>query len=276
MKNETIGLCLLLMLLSLELRLRAQDVDRELESLLAQSARYCERLKKAALKFNCQEKVTENFIANDRIGKSRTWVYDYRIVLKDGKLDEMRFDGKARRKKGQTAEKKELETVYKSFYSFYLPATFLSAERQTEYRYTRVSKKKAWTTGLRIVAQPIKPQTGLPGGELWIDEQDGSVILIKLDPYTVNDFLDRLDPENKKEKCATITDYHSYKKRYNGLRFPSQIQIVEQRQYKNSALAAHGAYASIFGPAFYQIKFVYEKYKFFDVQTDEQATGCLP
>lgn len=253
----------------------SEEKSPELAALLEKSARYCERLKRAALKFYCREKVTELFFANDRAGKCKVWNYDYQIVLQDGKLEETRTDARGRKKKGMVLEKKKLETVYHSYYSFFLPATFLSAERQTEYRYTWITEKKTWMPGFRIVAQPLKPQSGLPGGELWIDEQDGSVMAIKLDPYTVAGFLDRLDKENTKEKSATITDFHSYKKRYNGLRFPNRTLIMEHRKYKNDTIAPHGIYAQMFGPALYWVEFEYEKYRFFDVQADEHVTGWL-
>ncbi len=112
----------------------------ELGALLKKSAAYCERLKKAALKFFCKEIVLERYSMATSIGRSKKWEYDYQIILQNGKLEEMRKNIKIKRVKGKSMEKAELETLYKSYYSFYLPATFLSKERQVDYRYELIDK----------------------------------------------------------------------------------------------------------------------------------------
>lgn len=259
---------------------QAQDpsaLSSEMTTMLRRSAFYCEKLKKAALKFFCSETVTEKIGTIIKTNRRKKWIYDYQIVLQDGKLSETRSEEKRSDKKKKT----ELKTLYRSYYSFFLPVTFMSKERQDEYRYSFIDKDRMQKrTALHITAMPKNPALGLPGGELWIDEEDGSVLQIKLDPTTLIGFKNRYKLAEQKDKLLTITDTHQYFTRFNGMRFPTSTFISEQQALKflpgNIRLTSQYHHiAERFEPTLYSVHFEYTDFRFFDINTDERITGWV-
>ncbi len=250
-----------------------------LGTLLVKSAEYSERLKKAALHFFCTERVSEKIGTSIKTSRYKKWEYDYQIVLQDGKLSETRDLAKAKKKK-KNGESDSLETLYKSHYSFFLPATFMALERQSDYIYTLLGTERLQSRKTKkISALPRKSGIGLPAGQLWIDESDGSVLQIRLDPKTIVGFQHRYKLAEQNRKTIDITDTHQYYKRFNGMQFPSSTLITEQQVYKD--LPSGGAYttnqylAHRFESALYSVHYVYENFRFFDVQTNERITGWV-
>ena len=252
------------------------EMSPELAALLEKSAVYCERLKKAALRFYCLETVNEKVATSSRTSHRKKWLYDYQIVLQRGKLEEMRSKVNSKEKKAEKTARAELETLYKSFYSFYLPVTFLSANNQPVYNYSLIDRQDLEKRSTRhILASPKYSKAGLPGGELWVDEEDGSVLQIRLDPETVSGFRERFELAKKRRKTAAITDTHQYFKLFKAMRFPTSTFILEQQSYNNVPTAVYGAIAAYFDPIVYTVHYQYDDYRFFDVQADEQVTGWL-
>jgi len=257
----------------------SEDRSPEMKTLLRRSAVYSEKLKKAALKFFCTETVTEKVATTIKTNRHKKWKYDYQIVLQDGKLSETRTEEKSRKKNKN--EKVMLKTLYKSFYSFFLPATFMSEDRQGEYVYSFIDKDRMQKRAtFHITAVPKNPASGLPGGELWIDEEDGSVLQIKLDPTTLSGFKNRYRLAEQREKVLTITDTHQYFTRFNGMRFPTSTFISEQQTLKNlpgnyRVPTKYHHLLERFEPTVYTVYFEYTDFRFFDINTDEKITGWV-
>lgn len=248
-----------------------------LTPLLEKSAIYAERLKMAALRFFCQEKIAERIGTTSSMSRIKKWSYDYQIVLQDGKLDESRSHTK-KKKKDQPAT---LETLYRSHYSFFLPATILAGDRQSAYIYTYIDTEtmnKHRT--IRISAKPKLARSGLPGGEIWIDEADGSVLQIKLDPTTVPGFRNRYEMAAQKQKAMVITDTHQYFLRFKDMRFPTSTFITETQSFLKIPANIYGyssniGYLKKFEPTHYSVHYQYEDYRFFDIDTNEKITGWV-
>jgi hypothetical protein len=257
--------------------LNGPEINSDLSPLLEKSAGYADKLKKAALRFFCQEKVAERIGTTSNMSRMKKWTYDYQIVLQDERLDEKRTNSKKKKKEGAS----NLETLYKSHYSFFLPATMLAADRQPAYVYASLGTdiiNKHQTT--RISAMPRNLKSGLPGGEIWIDNTDGSVLQIKLDPTTVPGFQSRFNIAAQKEKTITITDTHQYFLRFKGMQFPTSTFITETQAYMKLPATIYGyshkiGYLKQFEPTHYSVHYEYEDYRFFDIDTNEKITGWV-
>jgi len=255
--------------------------SRDLDPLLEKCAHYSELLKKTALRFFCNETVTEKIASPSKTHRYKTWHYDYQIVLQDGKLNESRSQGVSKKKKNKDQEESTLETLFKSHYSFFLPATFLSLDRQNHYHYTPIdtdSIQNRPTT--HLLAVPKNKDVGLPAGELWIDETDGSVLQIKLDPTSLTGFKSRYKLAKEAKKSVTISDTHQYFTRFKSLQFPTSTFITEHQSVDDfpnmvSLPSQFAGYASRFEPTFYSVLFQYDEFRFFDVNTNEQITGWV-
>jgi hypothetical protein len=248
----------------------------QLLPLLLKAAAYSERLKKSALRYTCQEDITEQ-IRTRQTGvivhgfDRKTWQHDYQIILENGNLSENRLLIRKNQKKFDPPKPTRLETIYQSQYSFFLPATMLSSEKQRSYRYTLLGseKIKKRTMG-RILAKPIDPAGGLPGGELWVDETDGSVWKIDLDAKTISGFASRYSQTADRGIHLIMSDVHEYMVRYKGIQFPSTTTITENHTYKR---LRSGNPADSLQMEVLRVSFRYRDYRFFDVSSREEILG---
>lgn len=252
------------------------DTEAELGPLLEKCAAYAEKLKKTAIRFFCSEKVTEKVGTAIKTGHFKKWKYDYQIVLQNENLMESRRENKGK----NSPETATLKTLYKSHYSFFLPVTFLSADRQPAYRYAFMDRNRSRKNSLvRISARPKDANSPLPAGELWIDESDGSVLQIVLDPKTLTGFQERYRLAEQKRMIITITDTHRYDRTFNGMRFPTSTFISEHRvsqDASNNGRTTTNLYtAHVNEPVLYTVHFQYEDFRFFDIASDEKITGWI-
>lgn len=258
-----------------EARPQTGEAD-ELVPLLLKAAAYSERLKKAALRYTCQEEITEQ-IRTRQTGvivhgfDRKTWQHDYQIVLKDGNLSENRLLVKRNQKKFDPPKPARMETIYQSQYSFFLPVTMLAAEKQPSYRYTIVGREKIRKRSIvRILARPIQAAGGLPGGELWVDEQDGSVWKIDLDAKTVGGFKSRFTRTADQGIHLIMSDVHEYMVRYKGIQFPSSTTITENHTYKRMRGPNEAEPVQM---EVLRVTFRYRDYRFFDVSSQAEVLG---
>jgi len=260
--------------------LPTDGADPQLVSALEKAANYSEKLKKTALRFFCNEEITQKASNGKESPHFKRWQYDYQIILQDGRLDETR-NPKGKKKKKDNQASVELKTLYKSHYSFFLPATFLSREKQTFYQYSVLDKQSVHDRPtLHIAAIPQNPQSGLPEGELWIDEDDGSVWQIKLNPASVKGFQNRYQTAEDNQRRITIVDIHEYFVRFNGLHFPSSTFISEYQELKENAKLPPKSFVSTdftdrTSSTFYSVHYQYNTYRFFDIETNEKITGWV-
>lgn len=250
-----------------------------LGDILAKSAQYCKKLQKTAIRFFCQERVTEKIANPTKTFHFKKWQYDYQIVLVNGKLIETRTDIRKRKKdKPQAAS---LQTLYTSHYSFFLPVTFLNQDRQKEYIYSLIDRNSLQKRPtIHIMATPKQIESGLPRGELWIDEADGSVLQISLDPKTIKGFDNRYKLAEENFKVANITDTHEYFQVYNMMRFPTSTFITEHQNPVNRTnpppnLNRYEDRKMRNDTTFYTVHFQYDDFRFFDVDAQEEVVGWI-
>lgn len=204
------------------------EPDPALMALLAKGAAYAEKLKKTAFSFFCREDVTQEvFAINERYrGRSSRiyWIYDYQIIGGDGKITENRMLLEKNRKELHQ-EKAQLETVYRSFYSFYMPVTVLAGEKQHLYQYRLLGKKKkVWHIAVirRDNSLPI------PWGEIWVSEADGAVLKIQVEQTSIVGFEKLAERLKKRGLAPAITTIHEYNIEKNQIRFPSKTIFIER------------------------------------------------
>lgn len=204
------------------------DPDPALIALLSQGAAYAEKLKETAFSFFCREDVTQDVFAIEeryRGRSSRTyWIYDYQIIGRDGKIMENRILLEKNREKSRQ-EKAQLETVYRSFYSFYMPVTVLAGEKQHLYQYRLLGKKKKiW----HIAVVRRDPSLPIPWGEIWVSEEDGAVLKIQIEQTSIVGFEKLAARLNKQGLVPAVTTIHEYDIEKNQIRFPSKTVFIER------------------------------------------------
>ncbi len=253
--------------------------DPALIALLAKAAAYAEKLKKAAFHFICREEVTEDVFGLSRSfgqthtsGVSRTyWIYDYQIIGQDEKITENRILLEKNREKLRQ-EKVQLQTRFRSLYSFYMPATILAREKQHLYHYRLINKKKkVW----HIAVVRRDPALSIPWGEIWVNEGDGSVLKIQLEQNSIVGFEELAKKAGEKGLMPAITIAHEYDLERNQIRFPSRTVFIER--YNAEAIPTKNLYARVgematikhghFSFERSRTYFEYRDYKFFSVST---------
>ncbi|MBU4267298.1 MAG: hypothetical protein KJ808_00370 [Acidobacteria bacterium] len=205
----------------------------ELAALLELAAGYCRRLKEGAFRFYCLEKVVEKVLQRNPLKQQvetveRRWAYDYQIVGAGGEIKEQRRLLKnAGLKVG--AQSVALETRFSSRYSVFLPATLLAAENRGKYRYRLVEREKLKKRRCAVVeVLPRHPQSGeIAQGKVWIDEADGSVLKIEMNPRGVVG-VEALEKAAKTMAARLLLEVtHLYLVASDGIRFPSSTTFRE-------------------------------------------------
>lgn len=236
---------------------------RESEAVLAvmldKAAAYAEKLKQAAFHFICREDVSQDVFAHASVTGSaaaRTgWVYDYQIICQNGRITENRVLLEKNRLPQHVA-KAQLETVFHSYFSFYMPVTLLAREKRRLYQYRligreRIRDQNCWRIGV------VRRRPGsIPWGEAWISEDDGAVLQIQLDQTSIVGFDKMAQKAVEKGFIPDIATIHEYELSRDGVRFPSRTTFIEK-------------YKSLRVPAFERsrTRFEYRDHMFFAVAT---------
>jgi len=255
------------------------DPDPALLVLLTKAAVYAEKLKEVAFHFICREKVTEDVFGSSRrpgqthtSGVARTyWIHEYQIIGQDGMITENRILLEKNREKLHQ-EKAQLQTRFRSLYSFYMPATILAREKQHLYRYRLINKKKkVW----HIAAVRKDPTLSIPWGEIWVNDEDGAVLKIQLEQNSIVGFEELAKKAGEKGLVPAITIVHEYDLERNQIRFPSRTVFIEC--YNAEAIPTKNLYARVgematikhghFSFERSRTYFEYRDYKFFSVST---------
>jgi len=263
---------------------RTKDNLDELKTVLQKSAAYSELLKKTALRFTCIEEIDErsfNRKSTPQIPKydKITWTYDYQIVLDQGTLTENRLLMKKNRYQYSPPKPAQLETFFESQYSFFMPSTFLASDNQPDYEYMITGRDKIKKRDmLKIRAIPKDNTKKLPGGEIWVAVEDGSIWKIVLDTKTVPAFHKRYQTAATRGIKMIMSDVHEYFERYDGIQFPSKTLITENHTYTKiieEKTVVRDVAEIISIPRLGQpvqlevlrVNYSYEKYRFFEVNS---------
>ena len=244
----------------------ASDPSSVLTALLAKAAAYTEKLKKAAFHFICREDVTEDTFASSSIKNNvavppRThWLYDYQIVARDRKIAENRVLLEKNQEKIHLANA-QLETVFHSYFSFYMPATMLAKEKQRFYHYRllgreKINNKNVW----RISASRRTPEP-IPWGDVWIGEENGTVYKIQVDQTSIVGFEKMAQKAVEKGFMPAITTIHEYNLEKIGIHFPSRTTFIEKYDSNRSGAAARSSFERS------RTVFEYRDHMFFSVAT---------
>ena len=247
-------------------RIAEGDSARILTAIMAKAAVYAEKLKKAAFHFICREDVIENIypsssIQNSPPGETQNhWVYDYQIVARDRKIAENRVLLEKNREKIRLANA-QLETVFHSYFSFYMPATMLAKEKQHLYQYRLLGKEKINNKNVWHIAAVSRVPGSIPWGELWIGEEDGTVFKIQADQTSIVGFEKMAQKAIEHGFMPAITTIHEYSLEKNGICFPSKTTFIEKYNSNRSGAAAR--------PSFERSRTYYEyrDHMFFSVET---------
>jgi hypothetical protein len=256
-------------------------VDQDLlDSLLKKSARYCQKLKKATFHFTCTEEVTDSHWLGGDILRDNHYFYNYQIIREeDGKLDEdrklkpgsMEPIEKRRKELGIAGNRQILLVNFFSSYPFLKPVTMLAEENQSKYRY-RLLRSKA-IAGKTLYKVSVEPkQEGIMEkdanyGIVWIDEEDGSVYKIRLDPNSLNGLETLKKVARQKRNRLKVLDVHWYEVKRKGIRFPNRTEIncsfLDWEQANRVSDRSHVDPLEKVGTVY-----EYKKHQFFNVNID--------
>lgn len=283
MRKKIIYLFMLLFFFNIGYLYPSQKVTAEvnqakLKNILKKTAAYCERLKKMALYFVCDENIEEKiyfynrtkvFVSEDygsstplqkvnlrqRRMKRSTYVYDYQMIKKGDKEEEKRILLKEG-KKEKHVENAELKIRgYKAKFLVYGPVGFLSYYWQNHFNYEISGQDEI--NGIKTIvisASPTKPrEENYYFGKIWVDENDFSILKIMWDAKTLEGYKEKAFPGVTKSLSWEVF----FEVEKNGVRFPSR-QLIKDI-YLTEAGKQHPRYLTTF---------VYDNYKFFTVETE--------
>jgi hypothetical protein len=246
----------------------------DLPTILKNSADYCERLNKAAFRCLCMETVKETI--KDQGGKSRkkSFLYDYQVVGKGGKIEETRSLIEVNGEPVTPQKNAKLETEFYSRFSIYAPIFLLARENQEKYNYRLVKKErikgvKTWV----LEVEPLDKRGVSIFGRIWLDQKDFSVICIEINPEAMGGVQKQLENAGKIGAKLLMSDTHWYEVARAGIRFPSRTEISEKYKFSSNIFTdiqslMGGTVRPDPGNSTWNrsnITFTYDCYQFFDI-----------
>jgi hypothetical protein len=284
--------------------LAEEPLSPELKALLDRAADYCRRLKEGAFRFYCLEKVEEKYLERNPVKqlvevKERRWEYDYQITGANGQINERRRlirDGTRKVDK----EDAFLETRFASRYSVFLPVTLLAAENRATYSYRLLERDRVKKRRCSVVEVLPRQEGGggIAQGKVWIDEEDGSVLKIEMNPRGVAG-VEELERAAKNLLARLLLEVtHLYEVERDGLRFPSMAMFREAYIFEKTVSTQKAEIPFAQGEGknpgssstvveiprieqarreveFYRLRQDYKKYRFFDVKMREEVKNPL-
>jgi hypothetical protein len=191
--------------------------------------------------------------------KKKYFIYDYQIILKNGKITESRTLIREKNKK-VNIRNAPLKTRFSSEHSFYMPLIF-ARENQDMYRYAllREQRIKGIKT-YKISVEPKSPEAGdVAHGLAWVSREDGSVVAIRVHPRSFKGAEKLRKTAMESGYDLMLTDEHLYLKERDGIRFPTQTIISEG--YISTISSRRRGFTNAY------TRFTFTKYRFFNVET---------
>lgn len=248
------------------------DATRTLNKLLEKSAIYCQRLQKTAFYFTCTEEVTDNYWLRGSKVKEKHYLYDYQIIReKNGKMNETR-----KIKTTLPAGKKKILTNFVSSYPYLMPIGMLAEKNRGNYRYRLTGKESIdGRQYFKVSVEPKEDGVMLKDsnyGTVWIDEKDGSVIKIKINPNSLGGIDGLKHLARQKRNRLKVTDIHKYEILRNGVRFPSKTRISCEFFDWDSVKRVQNRF-NVNALEQVETLFQYKNYRFFNVAADVVESG---
>jgi hypothetical protein len=266
----------------------------QLGLILRATREYCQRLEKAAIDFVCEEEASEKidstrddkeplvkrapaFLTSDgyytghsaelrfdsRVGVTRenTFLCDYQFVRQAGQIKENRV---LLAKDGKKTNKKEAppKTEVFQYSDILLGPVRLFDERFRDFYEYRLLREEMFN-GVKAWVIQVSPRLAVVetylGGQVWIEQDDSSILRIEWDPTTFGSYETILLRAKKFKSKPQVTSYTEFGFEKNGIRFPS-LDFTEE------------AYLDKDGKKFIrsQTKVVYKEYRFFTVETETE------
>jgi hypothetical protein len=255
--------------------------EAKLAKILEAAGAYCEKLKSMALHFVCRENIAEKTHefgktllfrrASDPRGRlvpiedlkavktvKTSYVYDYQMIKMGDSLSEKRDfleeNGKKRDKKDVALQTLRMTGKY----LVYGPVGFLSRAWQPHFRYEIVGAENLGgrkAAILRAVPRELTEENH-SFGRIWVDEEEASVLRIEWEPQSIDNLRDVVQSPIGELKRRVIWTA-SYDVVKNGIRFPGVQSIKE---YLTTPSAKEHLK--------YEAEYVYDRYKFFTVETE--------
>jgi len=205
---------------------REHDVNDELTDVLGKTAEYCRHLKHAAFHFLCDEQIVEiiakarqNFEKSHRSPwhKKRSKINSEYQIIKDGDLiEEYRINRVG-----------ESRIAVFSFKNAMVPIYLFAGDTQENYLYQilkkeKVLKRKAYKILIRL------KNTASPEAlaYAWIDCKDFSIIKTEFFPKAFGGYKHLQNLDDRNIEHLLIDDIHYFGFQRQGLRFPSQTEIL--------------------------------------------------
>lgn len=274
--------------------------QEEMQKILLGAAQYSEKLKNSAFHFICNESIVESkslvkpsfskerpipfeddTMGDDSIYKIPNTVasvkryhFSYRLIKTHDNILEKREilkindsikNGEAANNENNTEDLGAKPTAFFSEKTVFAPVTLFDTEMQPLYNYRFITKESI--DGHSCIVIDVTPQTsGITSlfGVVWIDLHDYSVIKIAVNPLSIKGYPQLLTFAEKIKSRLYLSLEFSFGFIYHGLRFPTQVTMVEK--YKGGPIIGRligriGAWERN------RTEFKYSDYKFFDVDT---------
>jgi hypothetical protein len=243
-----------------------------LPRILERTREYCRKLGSASLNFVCAECVEAHeysppirlFSTTPTGGvrrvKSESFVYDYQLVASGTSIKEtrtlVRENGEPRDEKNATIQTR----IFKHENLIFGPVGLLSEYWQPRHAYSYIGEDRSGGVKAFLVeAGPSgPPEPGHLYGKVWVSQDDFSVLKIEWDQKSLGNFpmIERMARSIGPDTVPGIVLTAEYGVEKNGIRFPSQVTILED-------------YLNIKGTVrLSETTIVYKDYKFFTVDTN--------
>jgi hypothetical protein len=208
------------------------EMPAETAALLQRAADYSECLRHAAFRFVCEETVSEDVLNREAGAQSyrwlrNTWLYEYQVVVREGKVTENRVLLRKNKTKKRVEDAK-LETRFRSLYSVFLPATLFAADKQPAYFYRLEKHDKMF--GRQAARLAVAPRPGfeeMGAGTAWVDEETGAVLKIELAQRAIKGIEAAEKRAQRSGARLLVSDVHFYEVERDAIRLPSRTTIAE-------------------------------------------------
>jgi hypothetical protein len=266
----------------------------ELQRILQGAADYCDRLKKSAFHFYCQEKILEtripisdaesNALDIDLTSQKKKpdmalyqlqtkaytnvkgYVFGYRLIKQGSRIKEERdwisSTDNIKVERNQVVQ----PSIFFSEKTFFAPITLLDRSRQEyyDYQFIRVDDYNNRRAALIKAVPRGKEKIHSVYGNIWIDMEDFSVMKIEADPRSILGY-DKLKQLALKLRTKLYLSLVSqFDEIHDGIRFPTKVHMLEK--YKGGRIV--GQFRDQRGWERTRTEFLYSDYQFFSVRTE--------
>jgi len=262
----------------------------DLKAVLGAGGHYCDNVKDIALYYVAKETVEDvKFIYRTEAGsverqdsppelltarvgekkhvsrgmKKRVLVYDYQLISRAGRYEEIRtlLEENGKKKHQENAQLTGLPFVSEKL--VFGPVGFLSEYWQDYFHYETLGRESIGERSCLIVkATPKKRPEEMEGNNkvarIWLDEKDHSILRIEVEPRSIQGFKEENIEISKTSLRHTVICRTEYDVEKNGIRFPGKQVFREVLVGPQSEIEI----------VLEEVTYSYSDYRFFTVGVD--------